>query len=226
MKKQSVCSLLNLGAKKQKVSMTLTRMQKVATILSLTRLANKASECVYDEIMSITPVGEQQVYDLSVEGTHNFVANDMLVHNTYISAVIAKILREKEFQIYYLSASDISGQGIRKAFDDNSIMDRALAVDLLIIDDLNHATDKNVVYAILKYRSDNMLSTIISMRIKTKDLPVVTTKGKKKYSFPEYFERFYGELSPLVQGNILPIFINGENYRDKELNEYEKNMSI
>src|ERR1035438_10783698 len=32
---------------------------------------------------------------------------------TYISAVIAKILREKEFQIYYLSASDISGQGIR-----------------------------------------------------------------------------------------------------------------
>lgn len=145
---------------------------------------------------------------------------------TYISAVIAKILREKEFQIYYLSASDISGQGIRKAFDDNSIMDRALAVDLLIIDDLNHATDKNVVYAILKYRSDNMLSTIISMRIKTKDLPVVTTKGKKKYSFPEYFERFYGELSPLVQGNILPIFINGENYRDKELNEYEKNMSI
>ena len=58
---------------------------------------------------------------------------------TYISAVIAKILREKEFQIYYLAASDISGQGIRKAFDDNSIMDRALAVDLLIIDDLNHA---------------------------------------------------------------------------------------
>jgi len=37
---------------------------------------------LWDEIESITPDGEEQVYDLTVPGTHNFVAADVFVHNT------------------------------------------------------------------------------------------------------------------------------------------------
>ncbi|NET77365.1 MULTISPECIES: replicative DNA helicase [Okeania] len=36
----------------------------------------------WDEIVSIEPVGEKQVYDLTVPETHNFVANDICLHNT------------------------------------------------------------------------------------------------------------------------------------------------
>ena len=36
----------------------------------------------WDEIVSITPDGEDEVYDLTVEGLHNFVANDIVVHNS------------------------------------------------------------------------------------------------------------------------------------------------
>lgn len=35
-----------------------------------------------DEIVSIEPFGVERVYDLSVEGTHNFVANGLWTHNT------------------------------------------------------------------------------------------------------------------------------------------------
>lgn len=35
-----------------------------------------------EEVKSITPSGEAHVYDLTIPGTHNFVANDMVVHNT------------------------------------------------------------------------------------------------------------------------------------------------
>ncbi|MEW6610867.1 MAG: hypothetical protein AB1352_04575, partial [Patescibacteria group bacterium] len=42
-------------------------------------------QVVWDKIQSIEFVGYEQVYDIEVEGTHNFVANGILAHNTYIS---------------------------------------------------------------------------------------------------------------------------------------------
>ena len=39
-------------------------------------------EVYWDEIVSIVPMGLKQVYDLTIPGTHNFVANDICVHNT------------------------------------------------------------------------------------------------------------------------------------------------
>lgn len=48
-----------------------------------------ASDLFWDEIVSIEFVGEQQVYDLTVPGTHNFVADDMIVHNTALQTGIA-----------------------------------------------------------------------------------------------------------------------------------------
>lgn len=43
------------------------------------------SDVYWDSIVSITPLGPQQVYDLTVDDTHNFVANDICVHNTAFS---------------------------------------------------------------------------------------------------------------------------------------------
>ena len=43
----------------------------------------------WDEIVSIEPVGEKQVYDLTVPETHNFVANDICLHNTSFAINIA-----------------------------------------------------------------------------------------------------------------------------------------
>jgi hypothetical protein len=37
---------------------------------------------VWDEIVSIEPVGREQVYDIEVEGTRNFVGNGIFAHNT------------------------------------------------------------------------------------------------------------------------------------------------
>ncbi|TVQ22942.1 MAG: replicative DNA helicase [Leptolyngbya sp. DLM2.Bin15] len=40
------------------------------------------SEVYWDEITAIEPLGHQQVYDLTIPHTHNFVANDICLHNT------------------------------------------------------------------------------------------------------------------------------------------------
>ena len=51
-------------------------------------LAN--SDLYWDEIVSIEYSGEYQVYDLTVSKTHNFVANDFIVHNTSSARILAK----------------------------------------------------------------------------------------------------------------------------------------
>ena len=38
---------------------------------------------VYDQIQDIVDVGIHEVYDISVEDTHNFICNDMIIHNCF-----------------------------------------------------------------------------------------------------------------------------------------------
>lgn len=46
-------------------------------------LQNLANSNVYwDTIISITPLKTQDVYDAEIEGSHNFVANDIIIHNS------------------------------------------------------------------------------------------------------------------------------------------------
>jgi replicative DNA helicase len=66
------------------------RLANYADVLRDRTLAQLASSDIYwDEITSIQPTGEHQVYDLCVPETHNFVAQDILVHNTSLALNIA-----------------------------------------------------------------------------------------------------------------------------------------
>ncbi|MEW6495872.1 MAG: replicative DNA helicase, partial [Cyanobacteriota bacterium] len=60
--------------------------------LPLQQLAT--SEVYWDEIVSIEPVGCKQVYDLTIPETHNFVANDICVHNTSFALGVARQIAE------------------------------------------------------------------------------------------------------------------------------------
>ncbi|ALG67132.1 DNA polymerase III subunit alpha [Beggiatoa leptomitoformis] len=40
----------------------------------------------WEEIISIIPVGNAMTYDLEVDDTHNFIANDLIVHNSHSAA--------------------------------------------------------------------------------------------------------------------------------------------
>jgi replicative DNA helicase len=71
----------NLHAHKRGISRP--RLLKIADALKDQRLADLAkSDVFWDEITAIEPLGAQQVYDLTIPQTHNFVANDLCVHNT------------------------------------------------------------------------------------------------------------------------------------------------
>jgi replicative DNA helicase len=60
-----------------------TRAASVAEAVQSRQLVALAESDVYwDRIASIDPDGIEAVYDITVDGLHNFVANDIVVHNS------------------------------------------------------------------------------------------------------------------------------------------------
>ncbi len=82
-------------------NMSRNRALRVAQATGLEILTHLAQSDVYwDEIVSLEPEGEAEVYDLTVEKAHNFVANDILVHNSIEqdSDVVMFIYREEVYK--------------------------------------------------------------------------------------------------------------------------------
>ncbi|MBI4271333.1 MAG: hypothetical protein HY615_13445, partial [Candidatus Rokubacteria bacterium] len=49
-------------------------------------IAAADSDLCWDRVAAIEPVGERETFDLSIEGDHNFLANDLVVHNSHASS--------------------------------------------------------------------------------------------------------------------------------------------
>ncbi|BCZ86039.1 DNA polymerase III subunit alpha [Thermus thermophilus] len=63
---------------------TVGRLAALTGSLALLRLAE--AEVYWDRVEAVEPLGEEEVFDLTVEGTHTFVAEDVIVHNSHAAA--------------------------------------------------------------------------------------------------------------------------------------------
>ena len=72
-----------LGTGLYKQNLSRERAGRVAVVVGSTELGFLAGGDVYwDRIVSVEPDGEAETFDLTVEGLHNFVADDYIVHNS------------------------------------------------------------------------------------------------------------------------------------------------
>ncbi|MGH3318689.1 MAG: replicative DNA helicase [Streptosporangiaceae bacterium] len=77
------------------------RLSRVATVLEDAGLEMLAtSDVFWDEVASIQSLGRQPVYDATVLGTHNFVADGILAHNSIEqdSDIVILLYREDAFE--------------------------------------------------------------------------------------------------------------------------------
>jgi DNA repair protein RadA/Sms len=68
------------------------------------------SDVYWDEIETITPAGEERVYDLTVSGAANFVANDLIVHNSSLLLQVAGQVGLHDGEVLYVSAEESAQQ--------------------------------------------------------------------------------------------------------------------
>jgi replicative DNA helicase len=71
------------GTSLYKANLSRERAAKIATITKSIEIENLANSDIYwDKIIAINPDGESDVYDLTVPHFHNFVANNIIAHNS------------------------------------------------------------------------------------------------------------------------------------------------
>jgi len=66
----------------------------------------------FEKIFSINKYSEQQVYDLAIEGTHNFIANGIVAHNTYLGSGIGNELNMNSNKIISLANGTASQDAV------------------------------------------------------------------------------------------------------------------
>jgi replicative DNA helicase len=83
-----------------KQNLSRERAMRLAQVVNSQQLSHLAQSDIYwDEIISIEPDGEAEVYDLTVDELHNFVAGDVIVHNSIEqdSDIVMFIYRDDQY---------------------------------------------------------------------------------------------------------------------------------
>lgn len=87
------------GTQRQQNGVSRERLSHILGVLTDPYLKNLASSDLYwDEIQGIEEQGEEEVFDATVKGSHNFLANDIIVHNSIEqdADVVVFLYREEE----------------------------------------------------------------------------------------------------------------------------------
>ncbi|XWK87620.1 MAG: DNA polymerase III subunit alpha [Phormidium sp.] len=82
-----------------------------------TRMAIANSEVFWDEIVSIKYVGKEEVFDLTIPETHNFIANDFIAHNCMGKKKADEMQKQRELFIDGATKNGVRQKIAEKLFD-------------------------------------------------------------------------------------------------------------
>ncbi len=192
---------ISVGLVHRGQSMSRARLSRLASLAGdddLQRLAQ--SDVYWDTIASIAPIGEHQVYDLSMAETHNFVANDIIIHNSWVSEHLsAAIAGNSTLLIQGTAGTDESA--IRYGWNYARLLVEGPSIAALVVSPMMRAMQTGKIARIeeLTRIPSEVQDTLITI-LSEKTLPVP-------------------ELNTEVQGRKGFNVIGTANNRDKGVNE-------
>lgn len=121
----------------------------------------------WDRVERVEDAGERRVYDLSVESTGCFVANDVIVHNTYAAYALGNAYVGSGGNAVAWSLADLNA-ALRPDGDDTAY-DRVTSVALLVLDDVGReqvsAWTLEQLQRILDHRNREGLRTVFTTNL-------------------------------------------------------------
>jgi len=165
---------------------------------------------IFDAIKSIEPQLAQPVFDLTIESTGNFVANDIIVHNTHLAASICHRVLDRwngertVCPVLFISEPDIYRR-IQATFNytqeekhtresEEQIMWGLLYTPLLILDDVGkeQRTDTRFVqrkmFEIINGRYNNQRPIVLTTNKSAKELELYLGNNTDQASFNRLVE--------------------------------------
>ena len=80
---ETYCGSYLLGSEDRPRRFSRDRLASIAPIVGSEELADiAASDLYWDEVVEIAAVGEQPTFDVTIDGTHNFLADGIVAHNS------------------------------------------------------------------------------------------------------------------------------------------------
>ncbi len=161
----------------------LSRLVSLAPDSDLQQLAE--SDLYWDAIVSIEPIGEHQVYDLSMAETHNFVANDIIVHNSWLSEHLsAAICGESTLLVQGTAGTDEAA--IRYGWNYARLLVEGPSVEALVVSPIMRAMQDGKIGRIeeltrMPAEVQDTLITILSE--KTLPIPELNTEAQARKGF-------------------------------------------
>jgi hypothetical protein len=153
---------------------------KVSDLVAGTEIAvpSETSQLIWDEIVSIKPIGREQVYDIEVEGTHNFVGNGIFAHNTYVLRANTALVVEGEVHAgeFVVPMPDVaSASATTTAEIPSSVLTAdGLGVDLYKLSTYNLATTTALA---AKIEEESVRVTSLESRVDALESGAVSSAG-------------------------------------------------
>lgn len=151
------------------------------------------------------------------KGIGFFLYGSAGVGKTAAGVVLLKGAWERQKTGYFTTVKDLR-QAIRdeETFDGSeSVLDRCRNVDMLVLDDLAQDDFKNFTFGVsdvehlLKNRSMRSKSTVLTTRL-----------------MPDNFRSDYPSILQTMQGNFLPLQLEGENHKVEADKQLRKELGV
>ena len=154
----------------------------------------------WDEIEGITPAGKAKVYDLSVPESENFVANDLIIHNSTLLLETA-LRMTSQGTVLYVSGEESERQIKMRA---DRLLKNETKADLPILEDLFLVTETNLS-TILEHVTETKPRLLIIDSIQTVYLPELESSAGSVSQVRESASR----LRELAKSSGIAVFIIG-----------------
>ncbi len=167
-------------------SISRSRLMRLAALTRNEELRQLAESAIYwDTIVSIEPIGDHQVYDLSMADTHNFVANDIIIHNSWVSEhLAAAITGDSTLMIQGTAGTDESA--IRYGWNYARLLVEGPSAEALVVSPMMRAMREGRLARIeeltrIPAEVQDTLITILSE--KTLPVPELNTEAQARKGF-------------------------------------------
>jgi MoxR-like ATPase len=214
-------------------SMSRPRLQRLASLAGdeeLTRLAQ--SDIYWDTIASVEAVGEHQVFDLSMAGTHNFVANDIIVHNSWVSEHLSAAITG-DSTLLVQGTAGTSEEAIRYGWNYARLLADGPSRQALVPSPLMRAMQEGKIARVeelTRIPADVQDSLITMLSEKTLPIPelndeVQATKGFNVIATANNRDRGVNELSSALKRRFNTVVLPVPEQMDEEVDIVQRRVA-